>query len=625
MLPYFLAAQEESSFDNRLEKIEKELEYLSDSVMQGLNEQIDLSVSGMPIQAFLRTVAEAHSLNVQIDPTLSILLTNNFTRVRVIDLFIFICREYQLDIHIVGNILSFRKYLPPRQIIPLVGPKKLDIEFNPAAQTLSMDLNEDSLKTVVKKITMQSNRNVMYGGFNLSGKLINGLVKDLPFESALDKIAYVNDLRINKTKDGVYIFEGTQSSNQIGQPIIAGSIGQISKMSSQSEIQVKDSLIDIDVINYPIIEIIQEISSRLGKNYILFSELTGNTSAHVKGVEFDDVLSFLFQGTSFTFKKNENIYLIGQRNQEGFRMTEVVKLNFRTVDGIEKEIPTDMSKDMEIKVVKELNSLIITGNKSKINDIISFLKVVDQPIPNILIEVILADASKGFSLETGLKAILSDSVPKTAGQIFPGLDLNISSPSINRTLQNLGGNGIINLGRVSPRFYINLKALEENNDIQIRSTPKLSTLNGSKATLVIGESVYYVEQTQNITGGVNPITTTAQRFNKVEANLSITISPMVSGSEHITLDIVAEFSSFVAPNIVNAPPGNATRKFESKIRIKNDEMIILGGLEEVSKSQTGSGIPLLSRIPILKWFFSSKSKKSSEKKLIVFIKPTLVY
>jgi type IV pilus assembly protein PilQ len=61
------------------------------------------------------------------------------------------------------------------------------------------------------------------------------------------------------------------------------------------------------------------------------------------------------------------------------------------------------------------------------------------------------------------------------------------------------------------------------------------------------------------------------------------------------------------------------------IRVKNEDMIVLGGLEEVRHTRSGSGVPILSRIPILRWLFSSRSSAKQTNKLIVFIKPTVMY
>ena len=61
------------------------------------------------------------------------------------------------------------------------------------------------------------------------------------------------------------------------------------------------------------------------------------------------------------------------------------------------------------------------------------------------------------------------------------------------------------------------------------------------------------------------------------------------------------------------------------IRVKNGEMILLGGLEKKRKSDSGSGVPILSRIPILKWFFSSRKKDKSKSKLHILIRPIVTY
>jgi type IV pilus assembly protein PilQ len=61
------------------------------------------------------------------------------------------------------------------------------------------------------------------------------------------------------------------------------------------------------------------------------------------------------------------------------------------------------------------------------------------------------------------------------------------------------------------------------------------------------------------------------------------------------------------------------------VRVKNGEMIMLGGLEENSNSNSGKGLPLISRIPVLKWIFGNRTKSKTENKLTIFIKPTIIY
>ncbi|MGM0528963.1 MAG: hypothetical protein ACQERS_11190 [Bacteroidota bacterium] len=83
-------------------------------------------------------------------------------------------------------------------------------------------------------------------------------------------------------------------------------------------------------------------------------------------------------------------------------------------------------------------------------------------------------------------------------------------------------------------------------------------------------------------------------------------------------------SDFTERISTTAPPGKVERTFKSQIRVKNEEMILLGGLEENRSSKTSSGVPWLSKIPILKWLFSSRNEDKSKSKLNIFIKPTII-
>lgn len=611
----------------RIRTIKIKLDSLAATTAPGLNQAADLSFSNISIQNFLRTVAESHSLNVQVDPALDIKVTTNFTSVLVKDVMIFLCDNYGLDIKFVNNIMYVARYVEPKVIEKKVFiPYQIRVSYQPAGELLSLDLRNDTLVSVIRKITRESGKNVILSSEKLNNRIINCFIQSAPLESALDKMALGNGMSLRKTQDGFFVLQDAAPAGIQGGVDARGSVRTMGNdTDGQFKITLRDSVFSMEAFNAPIVDIIKQAADKLKIEYIVTGNISGNTSLSIRRITFDQLLEYLFRTTSYTFRKNKDIYIIGERIQEGLRKVEVVRMEFRAVDGVEKEIPTELAKGVEIKVFKELNSLILSGSPPVIEEIKRFLMSLDKPVPNILIELVVIDLKKGFSIQTGLAAFLGDSTKKTGGQALGKVDLTLSSATINNALRNLTNNGVINLGQVSPNFYMTLKALEDNSNIDIRSTPKLSTMNGHEATLTIGRSQYYIEQTQNITGGVTPITTTAQRFNKVEANLNISIKPAVSGNEHITLDLEAEFSDFIPSTIVNAPPGNSTRKFKSKIRVKNGETLLFGGLEQETQSQTSSGVPLLARVPVIKWLFSSRSRAKQRDQLIILIKPTVVY
>jgi type IV pilus assembly protein PilQ len=113
-------------------------------------------------------------------------------------------------------------------------------------------------------------------------------------------------------------------------------------------------------------------------------------------------------------------------------------------------------------------------------------------------------------------------------------------------------------------------------------------------------------------------------YQEVNADLSIAIKPIVSGDDQVTLGIKINISDFTAIPTDGSPPPQAISKFETSLRVHSEDTIVLGGLERTETDDSGSGIPLLSRIPILKWIFSSRTRSKSKVVTVLFIKSTII-
>lgn len=289
-------------------------------------------------------------------------------------------------------------------------------------------------------------------------------------------------------------------------------------------------------------------------------------------------------------------------------------------------IPDEIKKGLDIKVDKELNSFLVNGPATNIERFETFIKYIDKPIPVILIEVMLLEVNKSKTIETGITAGIGEKPVTTTGTVFPNADINLGAKTINDVIEGFNGFGSLNIGKVVPNFYLSLKAMETNGNLKIRSSPRLSTLNGHKAFLSIGETTYYVVTNQSFYGSQIPQASEIKNYQPIDAELSVTIMPLVSGDGQITMDIKVIQSSFNGQKVdKDAPPGINSREFTSIIRVKDQDIIVLGGLEESVKNDSGTGVPLLSRIPIIKWLFSSRTREDSKKKLSVLIKPTVIY
>ena len=508
--------------------------------------------------------------------------------------------------------------------------RHIDVTYNPQNDFLSVRLENDTLSAVAKGIIDKSGKNVILAQ-EVKNIRISSYILNRPFDQVIEMMAKSNDLSAVKDDNGFYFIQkntianiNTLNSNpKVKQP--KAGIG----VPGFYEVNInKNGFLQVNAYMADASDLLTEAAEKLHINYFLYNKPENEkTTLSADNITFDDLLANIFKGKKYTFKKQDNFYLIGEEATEGLRITEMIQLENRSIESIINTLPKVFSEKLEIKEFTELNGLIVSGSRSILEELKVYIKQIDKVVPMVQIEVIIVQYNKAYDIQTGMKAGLDkiNSV-QTGGVLFPNSDMTLNGSSVNSLIEAFNGFGLFKLGKVTESFYLNLKLLESNSALKIESTPKIATISGHEAKLSIGETSYYFEQNNRlINSNIGNDILNSGTWKSTDANLSVSIKPYVSTDENVTLTIAVEKSSFLARAGEDAPPGKATQKFESLVRVKNGEMILLGGLDELKKENSGTGTPLMSRIPIIKWFFSSRKKGKSDSKLHIFIKPTVIY
>ena len=601
-------------------------------VIPALNDKVNMSLSEVPLDELIRAVANGTGVNIHINNKLPQIVSNNFDNVMVKDVLIYLVTYYDLDIGFIGNIITISK--EPERAIDYSDNIKWDEE----RQMLFLDVKNLPVEVVIREITRATKKNTIKDS-KVTDKNITSYIEWMPFDAALDKMAYANGLKTQKTNDGFYILELSEEKEEnTAQPEVAtnSSRRRVDTRSSRSrdnnqqddEQQNTESKLEIKMLsrgmisiladNAPLQQIVKEICQDLNKDYIFIEPLEENKTLRFDNISLDDLLHELFSESLYTYTLQDDIYFFRSKA----KYTAIIPLEYRPIHGVvDTLLPQYMKEDIEFKHYNELNSLIVTGPKDRVDQIEKYIKTVDKPIPVVLIEVAIISISESFTVSTGIQMGLGSEPTSTGGSLLPGIDFSIGAGQLTNILQDIG---FKNIGNLTPNFYLILDALETQGYLDVQSTPTLSTLNGHQASLSVGEEQYYLEERTDVVGTQNPQLTTTQSYKSVTADLSIDITPIISANEYVTLDIKVVQNDFTDRISETAPPGSVIREFNSKIRVKNQETIMLGGLEEKRNSDSGTGTPILSRIPIIKWFFSSRSKEDSKSKLTVLIKPTII-
>src|SRR5262249_27355079 len=102
---------------DRLQVIQQRLTNLSQNV-PGLNQQVETSISNGSLKEFLRGLATTHSLNLNIDPSLNQHITTYFSDEKVLNVLLYLAKEYNLDFTFTGSIISIIPYKDPLANLP---------------------------------------------------------------------------------------------------------------------------------------------------------------------------------------------------------------------------------------------------------------------------------------------------------------------------------------------------------------------------------------------------------------------------------------------------------------------------------------------------------------------------
>ncbi len=168
-----------------------------------------------------------------------------------------------------------------------------------------------------------------------------------------------------------------------------------------------------------------------------------------------------------------------------------------------------------------------------------------------------------------------------------------------------------------------LRALESRTNIKVISAPKLLVLNNQTAALQVGNQVPIQTQQQQAVGTGNGNIVNSIEYR--DTGVILRVTPRVNASGLVLLDISQEVSSVASLSTGGiASPTIATRRIATTVAVQDGQVLGLGGLFSDSKTNGNSGLPLLTRIPILGALFGRATAAQERRELIILIKPQII-
>jgi general secretion pathway protein D len=249
------------------------------------------------------------------------------------------------------------------------------------------------------------------------------------------------------------------------------------------------------------------------------------------------------------------------------------------------------------------NRVIFYGTQSEFNEFTTLARQLDTPVPEVMIEVTIAEVTLTDDSSYGLNAVFDS-------ELAPRFGAELTS--------NGSFSGTIRTGQVT----LDASATANNSQVNVLSTPRIVARSGTEATVQVGNDVPIITTQRAANSQSSGSTDVLQTVQYRSTGVLLSVTPRVYSGNRIDLEIAQETSAAEANNNSSiSSPLISTRSLNSQLSLQDGQTAVLGGLIENRFTRGNSGVPLLKDVPLLGTPFRNETLTSTRTMLVVLVTP----
>lgn len=312
----------------------------------------------------------------------------------------------------------------------------------------------------------------------------------------------------------------------------------------------------------------------------------------------------------------------GSGSQETGQITVNQKDEIKFWEELENQIQTLMSKEGRLVINRLSGTIQVTDWYQRVHEIEQFLKSVHQALHRqVQIEARIYEVNLSDNYSLGIDWNRVDFLG-TGGLI--GTSSSIIAAPFGGFMAKAATAGI---SFNDSSFDGVIEALQEQGEIRVVSQPRVVTMNNQPALIKVAtDQPFFTSTVSQGTAGSGNIVT--EQARSVTVGLVLSVTPQISDDGWVMLDVTPIISRLRA--IATSPLKTATapvldvKQSSGLIRLRDGEMIIIGGLIQEESSETERKVPILGDIPFLGRLFTGTYTAKTKSELVIFISPKIV-
>jgi type IV pilus assembly protein PilQ len=375
--------------------------------------------------------------------------------------------------------------------------------------------------------------------------------------------------------------------------------------------------IDLNFMDEDVRVVLHTLATISNVNIVIDDGIKGNITMKLNNTPFENALNLITSAKSLSYRKVGDSFIIEPADMG---IIKIYKFQYIRAIDIKKSLESIMeSNKLKTEVDEVSNSLIVSGSPTGYARIKTILTDLDTPQQQVTLEAKVIAINKAKTKDLGIDWSwdVTPQYPEVETTAAV-LDSNgqIATPA-NTTITHTENEGTIKFGSspagVPYEFYYQAKisALVSNGNAKILANPRVTTINGKEARILIGDHIPVL--TETVADGKS--TTTVQY---VDAGIKLTYTPTITNDGTITAKVRTEVST---PTLVSDIKNYriTTRETETTVCMKDGETMVIGGLIGSEESKTNNTIPFLSNLPLVGTLFKSVHNYRTETEVIIFL------
>ncbi|MES0445417.1 MAG: type IV pilus secretin PilQ [Desulfobacterales bacterium] len=404
--------------------------------------------------------------------------------------------------------------------------------------------------------------------------------------------------------------------------------------------------VDVDVL-------IRTLARAANQNIMINEKVKGKADVNIKNAPWDQVFRGILRTNGLSFDWEGDIIRImtvedmdqdlkRQAQRRDYKLVEppiiqIFQIDYADATSLKDSLSVFFTKNDKgepigsITVDEHTNSLIIQALRDDIISMIPLIEELDRPTRQVLIEANIVEATRSTSRELGVQwgGLYKTTSGDVTQWITPGANSSGTTGDLDTPLDPTSGNVVnfpvlgltgMTLGYLAHDagksiLSVQLSALETEGKVNILSSPSITTLDNQKAIIESGQDIPY----ETFVDGDSKI-------EYKEALLKLEVTPHVIGEETLKLNILTtkEEINFQDTLILGGQPIIDKKKAETIVILLDGQTTVIGGLNKEKVDDSESRVPLLSKIPLLGYFFKGSSKENELTDVLIFITPHIL-